>query len=259
MKFRQQRGETPGSGPTVVERFGYPLMYEPGTSWMYGANIDWAGKLVERLTDSTLEEYMQKNMFEPLGITNITFWPYQNPAFKDKVPGLTTRTPEGQLVPMTLPFLNTGSTDCFGGHGAYATMSDYLKIQHSLLANDAKLLKPSTVDSMFEPQLSPASAQALNHFMKTSPMAAMVIGEFKPDIEVNWGLGGILFMQDDVGRRKKGTLSWGGMSNPFWLIDRESGVALTFGTQVLPPGDKGTEEMITAVELAVYEKAGVKF
>ncbi|KAK4540125.1 hypothetical protein LTR36_009790 [Oleoguttula mirabilis] len=258
IKLRQQQGHGPNTGTTVHERFAYPLIYDPGTSWSYSASIDWAGKLVERLTDSTLEEYMQKNMWEPLGIKNISFWPYENPELKDKVPGLTTRTPEGKLVPFNEPFLNTGSKDCFGGHGAYAAMGDFLKVQHSILANDGKLLKPQTVDLMFQPQLSPESAEALEKFMKHSPMAAMIIGEFNPDVECNWGLGGILFMQDDVGKRKKGTLSWGGMSNPFWLIDREAGLALTFGTQVLPPGDKPTEEMISAVELAVYEKAGVK-
>ncbi|KAK5123804.1 hypothetical protein LTR85_002440 [Meristemomyces frigidus] len=259
VKLRKQQGREANTGVTVAERFGYPLIYEPGTSWQYSASIDWAGKLVERLTDITLEEYMKNNMWEPLGIKSITFWPYENPELKDKVPGLTTRTPEGNLVPFTYPFLNTGSKDCFGGHGAYATMEDFLKVQRSLLANDGKLLKPETVDMMFQPQLSPESAQALSDFMKHSPMAAMMIGEFKPNIECNWGLGGILFMQDDVGKRKRATLSWGGMANPFWLIDREAGLALTFGTQVLPPGDKPTEEMISAVELAVYEKAGVKF
>lgn len=214
--------------------------------------------MVERLTDTTLEEHFKKYILEPLGLKHITFWPYENPELRDKVPQLTTRTPEGQLVPFTSPFLNTGSKDCFGGHGAYGTLSDYLVIQRSILANDGKLLKPETVDSMFQPQLTPESSKALDHLMAHSPMAALFIGEFKPDIPVNWGLGGILLMADDVGKRKKGTLSWGGVANCFWEIDRESGLALTFGTQVLPPGDKPTEEMISAVEVGVYEKAGVK-
>jgi len=43
------------------------------------------------------------------------------------------------------------------------------------------------------------------------------------------------------------------------LVDREAGLALTFGTQVLPPGDGPTSETITVVEKGVYELAGVKF
>lgn len=196
-------------------------------------------------------------MWAPLSIKNITFWPDNNVELKDRVPGLTVRAPEGKLVPFTQPFINTGSKDCFGGSGAYATMQDFLKVQHSILANDAKLLKSATVEMMFQPQLSPESKHALNDWLSYSPMAHMMIGEFKPEIECNWGLGGILFMQDDMGKRKQGTLSWGGIANSFWVIDPAAGLALTFGTQVLPPGDKPTEAMISAAELAVYEKAGI--
>ena len=160
-------------------------------------------------------------MWKPLEIQNITFWPGEKPELNARVPGLTTRTPDGKLVPWTLPFLNTGSKDCFGGHGAYATLSEFLRVQRSILANDGKLLKPETVEMMFQPQLSAESKQGLNHFLRTNPMAAMMIGEFKPEIECDWGLGGILFLQDDVGKRRKGTLSWGGMANCFWTIDRE--------------------------------------
>ncbi|KAK1067287.1 hypothetical protein LTR74_006491 [Friedmanniomyces endolithicus] len=249
IKYHAQRGLKPGIGPTVAERFGIPLAYS--------GSIDWAGKLVERLTDSTLDEYF-KRLFEPLGAKSITFWPDRNPDLKDKVLGIAVRTPDRKLIPNTEPTLNTGSTDCFGGHGGFSSMSDYLLVQRSILANDGKLLRPETVEMMFQPQLQAGSKRDLMAFM-ASPMGAYVIGEWAPGLELDWGLGGMLVMRDDVGRRKKGTLSWGGMTNPFWLIDREAGLALTFGTQVFPPGDKGVEGMISAAEYGVYEMAGVKF
>lgn len=40
----------------MEERYGYPLVFEPGTSWAYGAGIDWAGMLLERTVGKTLEE-----------------------------------------------------------------------------------------------------------------------------------------------------------------------------------------------------------
>ncbi|KAK3719995.1 hypothetical protein LTR37_004118 [Vermiconidia calcicola] len=258
IKFQQQRGHVPNSGVTVADRFSYPLVFEPGTSWLYGPGIDWAGKLVERVVGQRLEEYMQKNMWEPLGVKSITFYPYENPELSSKVPALTTRSPDGKLVLHTDAFLNTGSVDCFGGHGAYATMGDYLKVLQSILANDGKLLKPETVEMMFTPQLPPDVKNALSAF-RQGPYAAMLIGENDSKIDADWGIGGILLLEDDVGRRKKGTLNWGGMANCFWIIDREADLALTFGTQVLPPGDPPTGQMITAVEVGVYEKAGVKF
>lgn len=238
----------------MEDRFLYPLVYEPGTNWMYSTSIDWAGRLVERLTGLTLEEYEKKNMWAPMGITGITFWPEQHPELKTRVPALTARTPEGKLVLNTDPFINHGLTDCFGGHGGYGRTEDYLQVLQSILANDGKLLKPETVEELFKPQLSPEAKAGLKAF-RNGPFANMTIGENVPAIEADWGLGGILYMQDDEGRRKKGTLNWGGMANTFWLIDREADLALAFGTQVIPPGDAGTTEMITAVERAVYRMA----
>jgi len=138
-------------------------------------------------------------------------------------------------------------------------MPDYLEILRSILANDGKLLKPETVEAIFTPQLNQQGKEGLKAFV-SGPMGAFTIGEWKPEVELDWGIGGVLLMQDyGDGRRKKGTLSWGGMANTFWIIDREADLAVAFGTQVLPPGDKGVEEMISAVEWGVYEGKGVKF
>lgn len=236
----------------MAGRFCDPLLFEPGTRWLYSPGLDWAGRLVERLTKQTLEQCFQKHIFEPVGVTEATFFPYEDSRFKDRVPHLTTRTAEGGLALYTDPWINTGSTDCFGGHGLYAPMGDYLRVQQSILANDGKLLKPSSVETMFTPQLSPEAKESFQAFI-SGPFGAMLPGEQDPQIEVDWGIGGMLFLQDDRGRRKKGTLHWAGMANTFWTIDREADLALTFGTQVLPPGDAQVAKVITAVELGVYE------
>ena len=36
--------------------YNYPLIVEPGTAWNYGAGLDWAGVLIERLTGMKLGE-----------------------------------------------------------------------------------------------------------------------------------------------------------------------------------------------------------
>lgn len=238
IKYLTQKGqwqEGQENAPTILERFDAPMIYEPGESWMYSTGLDWAGVLIKRLTGLDLEGWMQKHTFPPLGIKGITFWP--NKEQKATIPTLVVRGSDGKLIPNTADHLNTHSTDCFGGHGAYAQLSDYIKILHSLLTNDAKLLKPATVDAMFTPQLGEGSEAGINGFVQA--FGAMLPGEVAEGIPVQHGLGGALWMKDDVGRRRKGTLQWGGLFNPFWEIDREAGIALTFGTQVLPPGDPG--------------------
>lgn len=239
LKYQQQRDPSwvPNTQRTVVERFTYPLIFEPGTSWSYGTSIDWAGKVIERVTGQTLELLLQTGIAKPLGLTSLTFFPFEKDSLSGKVPALTARMPDGNLMLHTEPFMNIDPIDGMGGHGGYANLGEYIKVLRSLLANDGQLLKTETVETMFTPQLSPESSKALSTVMQ-GPISALFIGEWKPETEVNWGLGGILLMKDGDGRRKKGSLSWGGVANTFWLVDREADLAVTFGTQVLPPGDK---------------------
>ena len=56
----------------------------------------------------------------------------------------------------------------------------------------------------------------------------------------------------DINKGEEGALSWGGVANTFWMIDREAGLVVTFGTQVIPPGDLQVKEVITVVEKEVY-------
>jgi len=92
-----------------------------------------------------------------------------------------------------------------------------------------------------------------------SPVGALFIGEFEMETyRHGWAFGGIVFIDSyQDGRRRAGSMSWGGAANCFWLMDRGAGIALTFGTQVIPPGDKGVKEVITVVEKEVYAMAGV--
>jgi hypothetical protein len=40
---------------TTISNFATPLIYDPGTQWRYSTSIDWAGKLVERISGLNLE------------------------------------------------------------------------------------------------------------------------------------------------------------------------------------------------------------
>lgn len=192
-------------------------MYEPGTGWAYGAAIDWAGKLVEVLTDSDLETYMRTHIWTPLEISDITFWPYKQAALSARIPGMMARGPDGKLAEFPGLLYNPADfEDAFGGQGAYAVLPEYLKILDSILADDETLLKKETTALMFEPQLTKQSAAA-QKFAMQQPSAKMMVGEFVEGVEVNWGLGGILMMDGDEGRRKSRTLIWSGMPNLFWV------------------------------------------
>jgi CubicO group peptidase (beta-lactamase class C family) len=173
---------------------------------------------VERLGGyGRLEDYMSKNIWVPLGITAATFRLDDRPDVNSNLVDLLARNQSGGLEATDF-FLkpNTFKYDS-GGAGLYIKPSDYAKLLTSLLRNDEVVLKKETVDLMFTPQL--ANPKWLRAGLKATPYPIhyTVLHAIPQESEWNWGLGGILIMEDVPGKRKKGTLAWSGLPNLFWV------------------------------------------
>lgn len=74
-----------------------PLATEPGTAWEYGTSLDWAGQLVERLSGQSLDEYFKNNIFDPLGIKNISFFLSKAQNSGRGLSGMHQRAKDGSL------------------------------------------------------------------------------------------------------------------------------------------------------------------
>ena len=53
--------------------FASPLEFDPGDRWQYGIGMDVVGKIVEAVSDQSLEIYFREHIFEPLGMANTGF------------------------------------------------------------------------------------------------------------------------------------------------------------------------------------------
>ena len=170
--------------------------------------------MVERVNgEMRLGQYMKKNIWEPLGMTSTGFRPEENEKVRSKLCATTRRTPEGDLESAD-PYPSQNPKDDLGGGGLYSSAVDYVKVLVSLLKNDGKLLKPETVESMFKPQLPDPK-----HLISTVT-AALGGPMFRAGVDTaawNFGLGGILNTEDVEGICKKGTMTWGGLPNLFWV------------------------------------------
>lgn len=146
--------------------------------------------------------------------------------------------------------------DDYGGAGCFCSMPDYAKMLDSICKDDGKLLKSESVQEMFRPQLSAASKSRLRKLLSFPEVNNSMGGLPFTDAEeasMDWGLGGQMTPVGVEGRRKKGTMFWGGLPNLFWWIDRESGVSGVFGTQLMPTGDPKCVALMGRFETAVYE------
>ncbi|KAI1210698.1 beta-lactamase family protein [Annulohypoxylon truncatum] len=253
-RYVEWKKPRPDAG-TVDEAFDLPLMFEPGEGFMYSTGIDRAGQLVEKLTGQSLEEYMKQNIWEPLGMTSTTFSPREHPDIQARQVPMSFRNSDKGVVVETgeQGWFEKGLKEPFGGQGIYTTMPDYMKLLHSLLVDDEKVLKKETAAMFFQPQLSPASKESLLKLMRGLEWA---IGEFPQTDEYDWSLGGILIDGDKHEFRRKNTMIWSGAANTFWFIDRTAGVCGVFGTQIMPTFDAKSKSLIAAFEEDVYRRAG---
>lgn len=95
----------------------------------YQIGIDWAGIAVERVTQSRLGDYMQKHIFTPAGIKNLSLFPSKD--MIDRLAGIWQRDANGRLSPRRYPLDRAlapdQGSDAFhsGGAGVWGTTREY--------------------------------------------------------------------------------------------------------------------------------------
>lgn len=68
-------GEHPMSTLEFANRLGQgPLSFEPGSGWQYGTSADVLGAVVETVSGMRYGQFLQKEIFEPLGMNDTGFW-----------------------------------------------------------------------------------------------------------------------------------------------------------------------------------------
>ncbi|KAI4153841.1 MAG: hypothetical protein LQ340_002065 [Diploschistes diacapsis] len=241
-KFAPQAQDSNENGEmTVEELFSYPLVFQPGAGWMYGPGLDWAGRIVEHVTGKTLCERMHERIFGPLGITDAQFYPVTREDLRARLVDLNPNDPDalGCAVLGGDGNMNKQTKGDFGGHGLFMTAPDYVKVLRSLLANDGKILKPATVDSMFEHHLCPEATESYRAAL-ASPMGIFFRVGIAPDTKAGHGLGGLLTLQDVDGWYGERTLTWGGGLTFAWFIDRKNDLCGVGAVQASLPTDNET-------------------
>ncbi len=87
-----------------------PMDAQPGEQFVYGYNTDILGALVEVVSRQPLDDFLETEIFEPLGMENTSF--YLPLAKTDRLAAVYSRTPEGTLE-------RTGDDTAFHGQGHF--------------------------------------------------------------------------------------------------------------------------------------------
>ncbi|KAF4612853.1 hypothetical protein D9613_011158 [Agrocybe pediades] len=258
-----------GEGPHGKERYSraefyrlvkrgfpaVPLAFEPGTNWSYSYGCDLLGFILEDLTGQTIQEYCDEHLFAPLNIrptfyidseieknlVQLTYRRRSDGAFEKWADQLSIPERRKDKMGITL-----------GAIAMHSTLSEYLAIlQHLLLIKENRAKNPilthETVSRMFESSLPPASSKALFQFTS--------MGEIYPkdsEVELNFGLGICLAMEDWDGKKKKGSGFWYGWAGTYYFLDPQTGIAAVYGTHLVPTFDPEVKELWDRLERTLY-------
>lgn len=249
MKYQDTTG-TPAYTTFENAALTIPLLFDPGERWEYGINIDWVGKTVEAVSGQRLGDYLQHNLFAPLGMHSTSF--KISPAQRARLASMHARGPDETLavVPFELPQEPQFQS---GGAGLYSTAQDYLRFTQMLLHrgtfNGNNVLQPATVHTMAQNHIGDLNCGELRSIAPALAHTA----NFFPGMPQKWGLSFLINTAQTPQGRSPGSLAWSGLANTFFWIDPTKRVTGVFMTQQLPFFDPKAIALFRAYEAAVYQ------
>jgi len=226
----QKKGMTLEKVTTLLSQ--HPLKFHPGTHWNYGLSTDIVGRLVEILAEDRFDDYLQREIFAPLGMTDTGFFVPEESA--DRLAALyqfqPARTPALLETGQESPYLRQRSY-LSGAGGLVSTTQDYVAFCQMLLnggqLGGRRILGRKTLELMTS-----------NHLPGGATLSDMAIGGFgEAGFDgVGFGLGFAVGL-GPVATAMAGSVGdfyWGGAASTAFWVDPAEDLFVVFMTQLLP-------------------------
>ncbi len=216
---------------------GVDLAFDPGSHFRYGISADILGALVEKVSGMKFGEFLEKEIFEPLGMVDTAF--YVPEEKQDRLSKNYMYGPDGKLLENVTDNLGVlyyrPAPVAFesGGAGLCGTIVDYAKFGAMLLNegtyNGREILPPFAV-----------------RFMRKGGITAPLKDEFHSSwIWLNgYGYGNLMRCCENPGEAEifscKGEYGWDGWLGTFFSNEPDLGITMVFGAQMTDIGQAGT-------------------
>lgn len=202
-----------------------PLAFQPGAQWHYGLSHDVLGALIEVLSEKTLGQFFQDEIFTPLGMEDTFFRIPDNKMHR--FAALYNRNEDGTLIKndkMDVQFEPLSELES-GGGGLLSTLGDYSRFAH-MLANGGefegvKVIGEKTISLMTKNHLNDEQAKTYNW-----------------DYLAGYGYGlGVRTMMDSAkggSNSSEGEFGWSGLAGTWVLIDPQEKLSAVYMQQMIP-------------------------
>ena len=204
-----------------------PLLYQPGSGWRYSVATDVVGRLIELISEVPLDQFLEKNVFKPLGMEDTGFYVPQ--ADLGRFAALYGPADGGGVKlldsPAASPFTRQ-PVGLSGGIGLVSTAADYMRFAQMLLnggeLDGVRLLGRKTVELM-----------RTNHL----PQELIPI-QVRPHTLHGCGFGlGFRVLVHPAGAGRLGSageFGWGGYASTSFFIDPQEELIGLLLTQLAP-------------------------
>jgi len=196
------------------------LMFPAGNEWMYGSSADIMGAVIEKLSGQRFGEYLEENIFAPLGMKDTAFYVpkekksrlavlYENTAQPPKKPEWTNLCIYDREEP---PKFESG------GAGLFTTAEDFSLLGAELSCGGKGVISRSAVRFMQQNGLSPKQKQT-----------------FTWDSCKGFGYANFMRILDDPNAAgllaPAGSFGWDGWTGTYLLADPENKISVTLFLQ----------------------------
>ena len=219
-----------------------PLLYQPKSSWVYSVSMDVLGRILEVILNDTLQNILQKNIFDPLEMHETKFTipvdseyrvmqTYEYDQINSK---LHRQINEPQKIGnYKYPLFENNYAR--GGHGLFSTISDFsifTKMLHTGISSKGhQILNNKTL------KLINTNALDNYYFPIEIPSIGIVRDvNYVNDLEAyGWGYGFRTLM--DLSKNNNlgslGEFGWAGAASTYFLVDNSKQMSALIMTQVL--------------------------
>lgn len=219
--IRELRERTNGACPTVdiaraIAKEG--LEFDPGERFMYGLSHDVLGALIEVVSDMPFGDYLKKNIFDPVGMTDTGFSVPEGKMHRMADQYFKQDGKDAERIEKTQCIYRLGTKHQSGGAGIISCTDDYILFADALANGGVaktgeRILSKAAIDTMRTSRLTAENEWSFHHS--------------------SYGMGYGLGVRTCVSRTggtliPLGAFGWDGAAGSFTLIDPDNRLAIFY-------------------------------
>jgi len=236
-------------GRAFADNADIGLLYDPGSSWSDGTGIGYVAIVVEMMSGQAFDDFLRERILQPLNMVDTGY--VVAPENIARVATVHEMTEVG-LVESAVP--GDVRSNVSGNGGLYSTARDYARFIQLFLNNGithdgTQLLEAESVRLMGENQLKKVRVSLQDDPMP-SISRAFPLGAGRDGFGLGFQITG---PHEEKDARSPGSLSWAGLYNTHFWIDRKKGIGAVLLMQYLPFYDADAIATLSGFEQRIYQ------